>query len=58
MNVFSDARPATVCRARLHRDALYISIRPGLAPFALVLSLNLIGDDLTEHLDPRGRAER
>ena len=37
------------------RDAWYISALPGIAIFAAVLSLNLIGEGLTDALNPRLR---
>jgi ABC-type dipeptide/oligopeptide/nickel transport system permease subunit len=44
--------------ARVHRDAWWLALFPGLALFSAVASLNLVGESLRDALDPQLRVLR
>jgi peptide/nickel transport system permease protein len=47
---------ALLAGARLHRDAWWLAVFPGLALFVAVASFNLVGESLRDALDPQLRA--
>jgi len=47
---------ALLAGARLHRDAWWLAVFPGLALFVAVASFNLVGESLRDALDPQLRS--